>query len=49
MMRSVSESVPSAKSTIMGMRTGIRGTTGKGVNGRGDVNYIVHMVTILQA
>ena len=31
MMRSVSESVPSARSTIIGMRTGIRGTTGEGV------------------
>ena len=39
MMRSVSESVPSARSTIIGMRTGIRGTTGEGVCGRGEVLY----------
>ena len=33
----------------MGMRTGIRGTTGEGENGRGEVKYIMHMIAIIQA
>ena len=30
----------------MGMRTGIRGTTGEGENGRGELGYTMQIVSI---